>query len=40
MEAMKWGGFTGPVVSKGQPDSNLKAVNAFQTFLKSVTFHV
>ena len=32
--------FTYPVMSKSQPDSNLKAVDAFQTLLKSVTFRV
>ena len=36
LEPMKLGGFTGSVVSKGQPDSNLKAVNAFQILLKSL----
>ena len=37
---MKLGGFAGPVMSKGQPDNNLKAVDAFQTLLKAVTFRV
>ena len=39
-EPTRWGGFAGSVLSIGQPDRNLKAVNAFQILLEFFMFDV